>query len=941
MNQGKFFMTQWLAPIFFVLVGAVGSTNVRAIEQGATLENVIVNPSSDRTYRAISLSNGLRAVLIHDPDTDKAAASLDIQVGSGQDPLHRQGMAHFLEHMLFLGTEPYPEPGEYQAFLSANGGSSNAYTTFDHTNYYFDVDGDQLRGALDRFAPFFSAPLFTPDLVDRERNAVHSEYTAKINDDGRRYFDALKQIVNPEHPFSKFTVGNLTTLDGENLAKEVRQFWNEHYSANLMALAILGPQSLDELEDWTRTLFSEIPNYDYAPLAPIGPMFEDDDLPSVLEVNALRDRRSLSLMFPIPAVDDLYRIKPTSYLGSLIGHEGEGSWFAQLRERGWAEGLSAGLGIAQRDEATFMVTIELTPEGRDNIDEILSLGFSQIHMIETQGIEQWRHAEQGQLLENEFIFLSDGPAQSHVTSMARSLQRYPVQDLIRGRFAWDEYDPELIQRFASLLTPDNMILSYTGPEVSSNTLSPWYQTPFQQRALEERRLIRYRIARSGGASNPDAALPEPNPFIASNFDLIEGGVVDGRPSLIRDEPEVRHWHLSDGEFGKPRADIYLRLRSAAANADPEASVASRMIAALVKDQLNTRTYPALVAGLSFDVYRTLSGITLVAKGYSETVPNLAQLLTQTITQPEIDEGLFELIRQDMIREYNNQRLDAPYERLMQQLPTALIEGYWSNDAQLEAAESLTIEATLRHWQAILDDTSVDLLTHGNLTERQALSAGLKLTDYLPVSGSTPVELPQIRTLPSANRLTIDSDHSDQAWVGFFTQPDSSIEQEALLRVFAQMIKTPFYTELRTQQQLGYIVFAGYMPLLVQPGLVFTVQSPTASPTQIENAAFEFFANFDSEVRSMSVAEIDEFKEAVLTGLNEEDPNLAARSAKFWRSIGLEDTEFDRREKVAAAVQSLTPTDLRNLSRQLAMAKSFAFLSTEAQVEDVSSSAQAR
>ena len=103
--------------------------------------------------------------------------------------------------MLFLGTEPFPEAGEYQAYLSANGGRSNAYTTYDHTNYYFEVDGSKLEGALDRFAPFFSAPLFTADLVDRERNAVHSEYTAKIKEDGRRYFDALKQIINPEHPF--------------------------------------------------------------------------------------------------------------------------------------------------------------------------------------------------------------------------------------------------------------------------------------------------------------------------------------------------------------------------------------------------------------------------------------------------------------------------------------------------------------------------------------------------------------------------------------------------------------------------------------------------------------------------------------------------------------------------------------------------------------------
>ena len=924
-------LLQFLMFTFLVTTGSLASSKVQAIEQGEVLDNVIVNPSSDRSYRAIRLANGLRAVLINDPDTDKAAASLDIQVGSGHDPIHRQGMAHFLEHMLFLGTQPYPEAGEYQAFLSANGGSSNAYTTFDHTNYFFDVDGEQLKGALDRFAAFFSAPLFTPELVDRERNAVHSEYTAKIKDDSRRYFDALKQIINPEHPFSKFTVGNLTTLDGQNLAREVRQFWQDNYSANLMSLAVIGPQPLDQLEKWVSERFSGIANYNYELSAPLGPMFEDEDLPSVLEVNALRDRRSLSVMFPIPEVDSLYRIKPTSYLGSLLGHEGEGSWFATLRERGWAESLSAGLGIAQRDGATFMVNIELTPEGRNHIDEILEIGFSLIHQIETQGIDEWRHTEQGQLLQNEFVFLSDGPVQSHATSMARSLQRYPVEDLIRGSFAWDEYDPALLARFVSLLIPDNMLLTYTGPEVDSEQLSPWYSTPYTQRSLDARQLIRYRIARTGGIG-PVTRLPEPNPFIADDFSLIRDGEIDGTPTLIRDLDGVQHWHLSDGEFAKPRADIYLRLTSVAANASPQASVASRLIANLIKDQLNTQTYPALVAGLSYDAYRTLSGITILAKGYSQTTPNLAELMVGAVTTPSIEPKLFELIRQDMIRDLKNQELDAPYERLMRLLPNAMIEGYWSNADQLAAVESLSIEDALGHWQAILADTGVDILTHGNLSEKQARSIGLRLTDLITAKASTPVELPQISSDTAGIRLSMPSDHQDQAWVGYYTQSDDSPEQEARLRVFAQLIKTPFYSELRTQQQLGYIVFAGYMPLLTQPGVVFTVQSPEASTQAIENAAFEFFGEFEAQLQTMTVAEFNEFKASVLTGLTEEDPNLSARSGRFWRSIGLQDLGFDRREKVIAAVRAMELSDARQLARNLAKAQDFIFLESESEAE---------
>ena len=94
-------------------------------------------------------------MLVSDPKTDQAAASLDLHVGSGSDPSGWNGLAHFLEHMLFLGTEKFPRAGEYQEFIQSRGGSHNAYTAYDHTNYFFNVSYDSLVPALDRFSRFF------------------------------------------------------------------------------------------------------------------------------------------------------------------------------------------------------------------------------------------------------------------------------------------------------------------------------------------------------------------------------------------------------------------------------------------------------------------------------------------------------------------------------------------------------------------------------------------------------------------------------------------------------------------------------------------------------------------------------------------------------------------------------------------------------------------
>ena len=92
----------------------------------AVASSVVKSPNDERQYESFQLPNKLNVLVISDPDTDKAAASLDVLIGSGNDPSGREGLAHFLEHMLFLGTEKYPDPGGYPAFISAHGGTHNA-----------------------------------------------------------------------------------------------------------------------------------------------------------------------------------------------------------------------------------------------------------------------------------------------------------------------------------------------------------------------------------------------------------------------------------------------------------------------------------------------------------------------------------------------------------------------------------------------------------------------------------------------------------------------------------------------------------------------------------------------------------------------------------------------------------------------------------------------
>ena len=137
---------------------------------------VIKSSSDKREYKSFTLENGIQCMLISDSTADKSAASLDVRVGSASDPRPLYGTAHFLEHMLFMGTEKYPSENEYSEYITNVGGMNNAYTSMTDTNYMFDSSNEGFQGALDRFAQFFIAPLLKEDSTEREMEAVDSEY---------------------------------------------------------------------------------------------------------------------------------------------------------------------------------------------------------------------------------------------------------------------------------------------------------------------------------------------------------------------------------------------------------------------------------------------------------------------------------------------------------------------------------------------------------------------------------------------------------------------------------------------------------------------------------------------------------------------------------------------------------------------------------------------
>uniref|UniRef100_A0A4W5JCP0 Nardilysin convertase n=1 Tax=Hucho hucho TaxID=62062 RepID=A0A4W5JCP0_9TELE len=244
----------------------------------------------------------------------QSAAALCVGIGSFSDPNDLPGLAHFLEHMVFMGSEKYPSENGFDAFLKKHGGSDNASTDCERTVFQFDVQRKKFREALDRWAQFFICPLMIRDAIDREVEAVDSEYQLAKPSDSHRKEMLFGSLAKPGHPMGKFCWGNAQTLKTEprkkkiNVYKRLRSFWKRHYSAHYMTLAVQSKEKLDTLEEWVREIFSGVPN-NAQPKPDFSELLDPFDTPAfnkLYRVVPVRKVHALTITWSLPPQEKHY-----------------------------------------------------------------------------------------------------------------------------------------------------------------------------------------------------------------------------------------------------------------------------------------------------------------------------------------------------------------------------------------------------------------------------------------------------------------------------------------------------------------------------------------------------------------------------------------------------------------------------------------------------------
>jgi predicted Zn-dependent peptidase len=249
-----------------------------------------------------TLPNGLRVVLSHDPAVPVVAVNLWYGVGSRNEPEGRTGFAHLFEHMMFQGSANVPKNRHFELVERA-GGTLNASTWFDRTNYFETVPSHHLELALwlesDRMG--WMLPAMDQEKLDNQRDVVKNEKRQRY--DNQPYGDwdeRVQRLVFPrEHPYHHTVIGSMDDLDAATL-DDVASFFRTYYVPSNAVLTVAGDFDPDRVLDRVAAYFGDIPGG-----APLPPIPGKEDVEPLLG-GTVRD--DVTADVPLPRVIMAFRI---------------------------------------------------------------------------------------------------------------------------------------------------------------------------------------------------------------------------------------------------------------------------------------------------------------------------------------------------------------------------------------------------------------------------------------------------------------------------------------------------------------------------------------------------------------------------------------------------------------------------------------------------------
>lgn len=598
-------------------------------------------------------------------------------------------------------------------------------------------------------------------------------------------------------------------------------------------------------------------------------------------------------------------------------------------------------------------------------DDVADVIFSYIHTLNTpvkegdsetlNGIPSYVFNEVTQLSSIAFNYAEKSDPTSSVSRLVADMQDFSdPREYLTGPRLFEHQDPVSVQNYLKNLTPEDVRIKIISSDFKGKTTEEgkYYGSQYNRRSLDNETKKWSKTLSDGGSYKSQLAVPKPNELIPEKFDLLglppanaaEKVILTAAPpKKLREDDRFTLWHKLDRSFNQPKVFAITSLAVPAAYYDTSFVIKAKLFSACFMDSMTEFLYDARLADMGFELEFTSKGVQLILSGYSDKLAPFTEKVFQALKDYKPDAATFNRFKDLLEREFKGWKTQQPYYHCSYYASLASetlqfdikdVQETLSKTTQKDLNEFLTSMLTSSYGTAIVI---------GNVDEKQSQSIVNIIEKTFPFtpldmklrSRRRPVEIPlsslsiaalepsaaATSTISSGQRLSrpgpnVKDDNS--ATTFYFQLPTREIKDYILLELLSESLEQAFYNSLRTQQQLGYIVYSGVRSREGIYSLTLTVQSALVDGAELSRRIEAFVESAIITASKITREELESYQEGLAVRKLEPDQRLTSQAGRFWGEIVESENEepmFDRHEKEVKAIRAVTTKQFGEFAKE--------------------------
>jgi insulysin len=765
----------------------------------------LIKPKLDlRKFYGGKLENGIKYIFINDKYLETSYVTIAVNIGTFADTIN--GLAHFLEHMLFMGSKKYPDVDYYFNKLKELGGSSNAYTDNFNTVYYFSVFNDGLDEIFDIFSRFFIDPLLKKESIDKEMNAVNNEHLKNINNDSWKIEYFINFISNKNSSINKFGTGSIETLNIPNIRELLIEFYKKYYISENISICIASSLPKENLYKILFNTFGNIKKKNNQPYL-IEKPFYSENLLKTYHLKTLTEIYKLIYIWEIPNLQDYVNSKDFDILEYFLLNNSENSLSFYLYNLGYLVNLN----IEILYEGKFIFYLSLTKKGFENIIKIESLIFTYLNYIYTLNLKDYAYYIK-EILDFNFNYNNKIETNNNLCNLlATNHFNLDTNNVFKNSLCIGLIsDNSINDLFKKYINSDNFIKILISNEKIDNKYE-YKELNFYEKTYyailnnkSNIKLIDNKILLKIDLSNK---------YLDSNIKLIKKLDEFNIPIILKKNNKWREWYGGCSKFNEPIIRICLQLnKNNYANTCYNyllTNISCDIINFILSFKFNKEFE------LSYNIFlkmnSTLSSLLINIKSLNDIIKLKLLINDFCIFINNISEYLNKISNdyiENLLLTYENIikniKFSNPYEYSIYIITLNLLPNSYSIEELLVNLKKIN-HNILKNYinNELFKEINLTIITYGNIYIYNNLFEDL---NNIFTFNKEPYQ--QIQLQKKLNNIIIKHPNENETSIcvsnffkiGLFI-PKKYLIMHLIYKIFSQ----PFFNKLRTEKQLGYLV----------------------------------------------------------------------------------------------------------------------------------------